>query len=134
MSVIILIMLAKEAMTQVYPGTVEFDVVFPRNDTYAPVDLMPIIFAIQNPKAVEPLMPSIQWNIGRVGVSEDWLDTGLVDDLIWANFSTNPYFIVLSTDKLNFKEGYFAFHRTFFSHNCSIDSFGDFEQQGISGG
>ena len=32
-----------------FPVIAEINLVFPRNDTYAPVDLMPIVFAVQHP-------------------------------------------------------------------------------------
>ncbi|KIM97153.1 hypothetical protein OIDMADRAFT_147705 [Oidiodendron maius Zn] len=103
---------------QTYPATVEFDVVFPLNDTYAPAALFPIVFAIQNPQASVPLTLSIEWYLGRVGSSGDWLAGGF-GDLPWINFSTNPYFVVMSTTTLNNTEGVFSLLWTLYSGNCS---------------
>ncbi|KAL7924301.1 hypothetical protein ACQKWADRAFT_286390 [Trichoderma austrokoningii] len=45
------------------PATFEVDLLFPRNETYAPSWLMPVVFAIQNPSLAVPLSASIQWNM-----------------------------------------------------------------------
>jgi hypothetical protein len=107
MCLIFLLALTCGSVAQTYPATVEFDVIFPRNDTYAPVELMPVVFAIQNPQAAVPLTLGIEWSIGRIGSSEDSLAGGLID-LTWANFSSDPYFVVLSTNQLNGTEGSFG--------------------------
>ncbi len=44
---------------------VEVDLVFPRNDTYAPGPLMPVVFAIQNPNLATPFF-TIFWQIAGV--------------------------------------------------------------------
>ena len=103
---------------QTYPATVEFDVVFPLNDTYAPAALFPIVFAIQNPQAAVLLTLTIEWYLGRVGSSGDWLAGGFID-FPWTNFSTNPYFIIMSTSKLNNTEGVFSVLWSLYSGNCS---------------
>lgn len=42
----------------------EVDLLFPRNETYAPSWLMPIVFAVQNPPlTVPPLSASIEWAV-----------------------------------------------------------------------
>ncbi|PGH11140.1 hypothetical protein AJ80_07242 [Polytolypa hystricis UAMH7299] len=43
------------AATPSFPVTVEFDLIFPRNETYATMAPMPIIFAIQNPELARTL-------------------------------------------------------------------------------
>jgi hypothetical protein len=101
-----------------YPATVEFDVVFPRNDTYAPAELMPVVFAIQNPQAAVPLTLGIEWSLQRLGSSGGPLAGSFVD-LAWANFSTDPYFVVLSTNQLNATEGSFGLLWVLHSGNCS---------------
>ena len=76
---LIFLLLACSSATQTYPATVEFDVVFPLNDTYAPVALFPIVFAIQNPQAAVPLLLNIEWYLGRLGSSGGLLTGGQVD-------------------------------------------------------
>lgn len=41
-----------------FPATVEVDLVFPRNDTYTPAALIPIVFAIQNAQLAASLDPN----------------------------------------------------------------------------
>lgn len=120
-SLIFLLALTCSSAAQMYPATVEFDVVFPRNDTYAPVELMPVVFAIQNPQAALPLTLGIEWSIQRLGSSEGPL-AGSFIDLTWANFSSDPYFVVLSTNQLNDTEGSFGLLWVLHSGNCSEKS------------
>jgi hypothetical protein len=47
-------------------GIVEFDLVFPRNDTYAPAEAMPIIFAFQNSKLADDLQSLLFWSVHQV--------------------------------------------------------------------
>ncbi|KAF1952162.1 hypothetical protein CC80DRAFT_495497 [Byssothecium circinans] len=84
-------------------GVVEIDLVFPRNETYAPMEVMPIVFAIQNPELARVLNPiSIGFTIrdqndllGPRGVTDNY-------DLRWKNFSTNdPYFVYRGYKKFN---------------------------------
>ena len=51
-----------------YPATIEFDVVFPRNDTYAPAAVFPIVFALQNSKDAAAFRPLLSWYLGRMGL------------------------------------------------------------------
>jgi hypothetical protein len=56
--------LAAAQETVAYPATVEFDIVFPSNKTYAPAPVFPIVFAVQNLAAAAPAAPiMIQWAI-----------------------------------------------------------------------
>ncbi|KAJ6445148.1 Lysine--tRNA ligase [Purpureocillium lavendulum] len=48
-------------------GNAEVDVVFPRNDTFEPMPLMPVVFAIQNPAAVRQLYPSLHYMVAPLG-------------------------------------------------------------------
>ncbi|KAH8673383.1 hypothetical protein BX600DRAFT_433014 [Xylariales sp. PMI_506] len=102
---------AAQSMNTV-PTIVEFDVVFPRNETYAPTDLLPIVFTLQNPNVSISLVLDIVWFIGKVGSGEDWLETGYIDfgtgsqkfgaGLATPNISTlaNPASLISSTNKI----------------------------------
>ncbi|KAF4832282.1 hypothetical protein CGCTS75_v004522 [Colletotrichum tropicale] len=73
-------------------GIVEVDLVFPRNDTYAPIALFPIVFAIRNSSLAQFVNPYIEI---RVRNSSDRFDTYVTHDydLRQANFSSSdPYF------------------------------------------
>ena len=62
---------AAESTAIMYPATVEFDVVFPDNGTYAPASVFPIIFAVQNVAAAWPSTAlSIQWSLVKLGTPE----------------------------------------------------------------
>ena len=73
-------------------GVVEIDVVFPRsNETYAPMDNFPIVFAVQNPQLAKHLDISVDLFL-RNGSN---FDNGLGhrgQQLTYANASTEPYF------------------------------------------
>lgn len=95
--------------TTIFPATVEVDLVFPRNDTYAPAPLFPIVFAIQNAQAAAGLSFYLGWSIDDVhndfyGVTSDYRN------LQSANYSASgndPFFIVFYTTLLNGTEGHF---------------------------
>jgi hypothetical protein len=73
-------------------GIMEVDLVFPRNETYAPSPLFPIVFAFQNPELAPFLIPQLSltvwdWN----NMSESTVST--IYDLRAGNFSSSdPYF------------------------------------------
>ncbi|KAF9875681.1 hypothetical protein CkaCkLH20_06613 [Colletotrichum karsti] len=75
-------------------GVLDIGLVFPRqNETYAPMERFPFVFALQNAKLAENLRPLIELNV--LNASMSMLDK-VVDrefDLIWANYSTEPYFV-----------------------------------------
>lgn len=126
----LLLVLAQNSSAQTYPAIVGLDVVFPRNDTYSPVPLMPIVFAVQNSPAAVPLALYIHWSIGKIGSSEGWLDTGMID-LTWANFTASPYFAIRSSTKLNGAEGEFMLQYTVGSSNCTESSAPHSQDQGV---
>jgi hypothetical protein len=45
---VVLLWVVVQADPTTFPATVEVDLIFPRNDTYAPSALFPIVFAFQN--------------------------------------------------------------------------------------
>ncbi|ERS96165.1 uncharacterized protein SPSK_00054 [Sporothrix schenckii 1099-18] len=46
-----------------FPQTVEVDLVFPRNETYAPSPIFPVVFAFQNPALAPALDPDFSLNL-----------------------------------------------------------------------
>ncbi|KAL4805425.1 hypothetical protein BDV18DRAFT_161080 [Aspergillus unguis] len=44
-------------------GRTEIDLLFPRNDTYALMPLMPVVFAVQNPPLAEQLYARLKWGV-----------------------------------------------------------------------
>ncbi|EDU50719.1 conserved hypothetical protein [Pyrenophora tritici-repentis Pt-1C-BFP] len=73
-------------------GLLEVDLVFPQNDSYAPTNDMPIIFAIQNPELAPVLDITIMFDIydrdDRFGNGS----TSGIYDIQWANLSSNGPF------------------------------------------
>lgn len=104
-------------------GVVEVDLIFPRNDTFAPSKLTPIVFAIQNPSLVQSLNLVLYWNIEQFGVSSnDSINTSDLFHLSSINYSSsNPYFLYESTSHLD-AEGVFQFAWTINYSNCSQDA------------
>ncbi|KAH8882897.1 hypothetical protein GQ53DRAFT_733090 [Thozetella sp. PMI_491] len=107
-------------VAQTYPTTVELDVVFPRNETYAPADIFPIVFAFQNSLATIPLIPNIQWRIQKLGSLSDPLDWGSKDLAGGLNTSSDPYFVVFDTlNTKNATEGQYFLYWEVACGNCS---------------
>ena len=74
-------------------GVLEIDVVFPRtNETYAPTDKFPIVFALQNAELAKHLNPVID-SFVRNGSNSDSTFGHSVRDLTNANYSSEPFFI-----------------------------------------
>ncbi|RYO88807.1 hypothetical protein DL764_008681 [Monosporascus ibericus] len=74
-------------------GVLEIDVVFPRNnETYAPTDQFPIVFALQNAELAKHLKPSIH-SFVRNGSNLEAAFGHAHADLTYANYSSEPYFV-----------------------------------------
>jgi hypothetical protein len=93
------------AATSNSSGVVEVDLVFPRNDTYAPTPYMPIIFGIQNTE-----FPPLQnlgieihiWNKTNGTIIDEGSFGDFYSSRDWANMSdTDPFLIYHHYDKLN---------------------------------
>jgi hypothetical protein len=110
-------------ITVSYPVTVEFDLVFPRNETYAPAPIFPVVFAVQNlPEAAVSSSLYLDWYLNRA--QGEYLETGRVDfDRV--NASSNPYFVVGWTGKINSTESADTYTLLWsFRHtNCTQDRF-----------
>jgi hypothetical protein len=52
-------------------GVVEIDLVFPRNETYAPTQWMPVVFAVRNTELARYLIPSMSYSV-RNSSSPRW--------------------------------------------------------------
>ena len=98
-------------------GVVEVSAVFPRNnETYAPTDKFPIVFALKNvamAKHLELSIDSFIWN----GSFSDAFGHGMFD-LTKANGSSEPYFPF--TYKNIVKEGSYRLFATAIWQNCNM--------------
>lgn len=81
-----------------FPATVEVDLVFPRNDTYAPTALFPIVFAFQNAALAPSLDPGFDLTLW-----DSTFTTGqpLSLDLKNTNFSSDPTYVYTYVTTLN---------------------------------
>ncbi|KAI0182680.1 hypothetical protein EV127DRAFT_449051 [Xylaria flabelliformis] len=103
-----------------YPTTLEVDIVFPRNDTYAPVDAFPFVAAIQNNFLTQFLEFEmvLLWVLLHIVNESVSIDSG--------SFETNPpayddqRYLVSATTKLNSTEGRFALYWKLYVNNCSV--------------
>jgi hypothetical protein len=85
------------AAADVATGVVEIDFVFPRNDTYAPTDLMPVVFAVQSPQTALGLDMLIQWSVLRItdNIGDTRDDFGILPSLEFNPYqNNNPFFWV----------------------------------------
>jgi hypothetical protein len=119
--------------TVTYPATVEFDVVFPGNSTYAPAAVFPVVFAVQNLAAAAPsTLIRIQWSLLR---NDQYR---VLTDLITMPTTniTEPWYINLWTSWLNGTEsaGEYTLIWAFNYNNCTdpAESFGVKELTGSS--
>ncbi|KAK1779164.1 hypothetical protein QBC45DRAFT_412367 [Copromyces sp. CBS 386.78] len=79
-------------------GILEVDLLFPRNETYAPTEWMPFVFAFGNAKLAKYLAPTISyegWNISAgANYSQGAGFSYSHNNLQWANWSSqDPYFV-----------------------------------------
>ena len=78
-------------------GVLEVDLVFPRNETYAPTAYVPIIFALRNGNADlgQNLRPSINYNLRNITDPINWtVPAHISHELASANSSSyEPYFV-----------------------------------------
>ncbi|KAI1122148.1 hypothetical protein F5Y10DRAFT_254732 [Nemania abortiva] len=103
-----------------YPTTLEVDIVFPRNDTYAPVEAFPLVIAIQNNSLSQFLKfdMTMLWAIFHADNQTEWVELGSFQ----ANppTSDDPRYLVSATAKLNNTEGRFRMNWRVGMSNCSI--------------
>ncbi|GKZ29773.1 hypothetical protein AbraIFM66950_006403 [Aspergillus brasiliensis] len=108
------------------PGVTEVDLIFPRNESFSPSPLTPIVFAIQNPSLLSSLNPTISYNIERVyvDVDESYITAGVIH-LSRLNYTTSdPYFLYWSVSTLDI-EGTFRFAWEILMNNCSLSQQSD---------
>jgi hypothetical protein len=95
----------------IVPGIFEVDLLFPRNETYAPSWLMPIVFAVQNPSLAVPLSATIQWTLwegndtrspGSIGAG----DIEVAGDVVTVKPApSNPYLLSSAVNTISYPDG-----------------------------
>jgi hypothetical protein len=100
--------------TVTYPAAVEFDIVFPGNNTYAPAPLFPIVFAVQNLAAAAPAIPiTIQWVMVRMKDGERRAGAAELPN----TSSSDPYYFSLGSTWLQ-SAGQYALELGVYYHYC----------------
>ncbi|GKT47659.1 uncharacterized protein ColSpa_07840 [Colletotrichum spaethianum] len=87
------------AISQAADGVLDIGLVFPRqNETYAPMQRFPIIFALQNAKLAQYLEPIVDLDV--LNGSMTMLDkiNERTFDLKWANYTREPYLLYAFMD------------------------------------
>src|SRR3978361_1099068 len=96
-------------ITEAFPQTVEIDLIFPRNETYAPTAYFPIVFAIQNYAPAWPWHLAIDWALNgadgkTLGAVSD-MEGGMESSGTAITSSTEPFFMINSTKLMNNTSG-----------------------------
>lgn len=88
------------------PANIEVDIIFPRNETYAPANNFPIILALQNAALAWDFGWHVTWDLTNLSVvsstSQDFVEG---ESILVPNFEklpapSNTFFIANSTEKL----------------------------------
>lgn len=86
-------LVAYVAADGVPPGILEVDMAFPRNETYAPQQRFPIVFAFRNSELAKMLHPFITMEIQDLNDTTTPINHLAQDGLAGANFSSHdPYY------------------------------------------
>jgi hypothetical protein len=118
---------AVDAATSDTSGVVEVDLVFPRNDTYAPGPYVPIVFAVQNPKLAALLELEIDFQVlnatnGSIVDQGSFGDYWKTEDFNSTNTSSSsPELLYRHYEKLN-TEGKWILLWTVYWRNCTDGS------------
>ncbi|CAI7592982.1 unnamed protein product [Penicillium pancosmium] len=99
--------------------TLEVDLILPRNDTYPPSPIFPIIFAVQNPSLAEKFQPMISLQVHQVGGNLSISETYK----LWegSNDTSNIRFLTWGNSKFDF-EGEFKLTWDLSVDRCHMDN------------
>lgn len=102
-------------------GIFEVDLLFPRNETYTPQALMPVVFALQNPTLARPLEAFIDWQLWE---GNNQSSPGAVTDggfqLYLDNLSySDPLYVTRFPNTLPYPEGSWTLAWSLHVYNCT---------------
>lgn len=121
-------LLACSRIVQAASGTLEVDLVFPQNDTYAPEPIIPVAFAFQHSELAGYLQPSIAFSISPYGNNSESIAGGYYD-MTWTNFtSSDPYMQYGEGLEVLNTEGTWMLEWTLSITNCSSSGNLDFSR------
>lgn len=125
----LLLLLISSTIATTTSGTFEVDVLFPRNDTYAPQALMPFVFALQKPALSIGLAASISWGFWLGGNSTDptFIYNGIFQPdspFFTPNLSSvvEPFYLTDAVNTLAYPDGPWTFQWSVRVNNCSMQS------------
>jgi hypothetical protein len=106
-----------------FTGTVEVDLIFPRNDTYATTELMPVVFAIQSPQTASSMEISIRWGLLQItgdnsSQAHDAFSYPQLENY-QSTQNNNPFFETDSIFNTTNIEGSWYFYWVITTANCS---------------
>ncbi|OJJ70166.1 hypothetical protein ASPBRDRAFT_45468 [Aspergillus brasiliensis CBS 101740] len=104
-----------------FSGIFEVDLISPRNETYTPQALMPIVFALQNPHLSSDLVAYITWDLweGNNRSAPGSINGGLLENL-WSDlWSPDLHYLTRFVDTLSYPDGFWTFAWTLHFSNCS---------------
>lgn len=114
---VVLLWMVVAAAATTFPATVEVDLVFPRNDTYAPSALFPIVFAFQNAALAPSLDPGFDLELWDIS-SSSLTGYSPALDLTATNFSrSDPLYVY--TFVTNLAAAAYRLQWNFDASNCS---------------
>ncbi|KAF7547587.1 hypothetical protein G7Z17_g7615 [Cylindrodendrum hubeiense] len=105
-------------------GIIEVDLVFPRNDTYAPFPLLPVVFGFRNTELLKFIYARVKFygrpydndNITADGISATW-------NLLGTNYSANdPYFEYYAYPRIFNTEGIWEIAWELVWNTCTAES------------
>lgn len=101
-------------------GVFEVDLLFPRNETYAPSQLMQIVFAAQNPTLAYGLYPTIYWELWQ---GNNRTSAGSVSDSIQLSLdnltASDPFLMPSVVDTSAFPDGVWTLNWSVDVNNCT---------------
>ncbi|KGO76711.1 hypothetical protein PITC_090650 [Penicillium italicum] len=108
-------------------GQFEIDLVFPRNETYAPQGAMAIVFALQNPTLALPLGATVSWSLweGNNQSSPGSIVGGGLELSLLNLTSSDPMFVTRYIDTLNYPSGFWTLTWSVSVNNCIQRSAGN---------
>jgi hypothetical protein len=117
---LLLALLTCWSSAQTFPSIAEVDLLFPRNDTYAPTVLMPVVFAIQNSPVAVPLDLALEWHLYQLtNGNTTAVGNGFITKSYFTASTSGPYYEYSSLYNLTTLEGTWSLLWTLSSVNCT---------------
>jgi hypothetical protein len=118
---LLLALLACWSSAQTFPSIAEVDILFPRNDTYAPTVLMPLVFAIQNTPAAASLNLALEWRLYQLTNSSNTSVSavGFITKSYLSASTPGPYYEYSSLYNLTTLESTWGLFWSVSSVNCT---------------